>query len=1304
MSPILRGPTLIKAFDPWIQYYNAQYLSEHSLFEYFNWHDFKSWYPDGYPRDGLRPGLTFTVVGIYNVLNFIGIPISIYDVCYFFPAFMGGLTVLAAYFLGKEILNRQCGLFAAFFLAFNTGHMQRTMAGFFDNETIGVFATLMALTFFLKAIRTGKITHAVLGGVFLGYLSLSWGGYQYVYLSLPMIIGLMVLMNKYNENMLIAYAGVQGTGLMIFSFYAHFNHSDLFSDLEVGGIFIFTIILLIFHIIYTKKVEYPRLYNNILKAVIWIIIPGALLIAIILWTAPDLIPFGFGRRLESVISPLLRDDLHIVASVAEHMPSAWSIFYYNTLIPLMLLPLGIFFCFKRLNVADVTLMVFLLTLFYFTGSMIRIILLFAPAAALMGAYGLTNVLRIYGTFVGERRQGVSRKRKRQLERTVGNSEVFAVYFLVGFLCVAQIVHAADISINQLSYNQMAAAGGQFHDWEESLMWMQTNLDGTDVVVSWWDYGYWLTPIGNVTTVNDNATINTTRIGLTGMAMMQTDELYSAKILRLLKADYILVYFGFLVSGMGGDEGKWPWMVRICNDNYQKYKTLGLEEDNWEEDAVFDEEKYHNTSSGLRNPSWFDAQITRLMFHEELSDPSYAGNNYLWWVFANYLTGNPSQGYSQIVDDSGTPWIDYLDIEPQSSRIYKENKFKVFRKKFFSSNHMVKLYQVDYTALESSFEIQNAKVLNNGGSDYAVLTVNNTGLRDLTLLDVSINGESYEDYSYMGEQFFGVADVADKPKLKTGEDDVIWVNINSKGTNFELDDVVNITVSAQAEALSEGNQPTYYTFTNSTSNFFVTQAETEAIKINRENSIVVTPKDGGDSDIFIEVENTGNSIVNLNDYYITNPIVTYNNTEVDYLEGSSILQPGEKAFVQIPSVAAAFWPLGLAAASQKIVVTTANNVSDEVLFSGNLDGYKLSIIDEDRIVSPEITALKSVPNSLFVSNIFRKHIPFRPNESSCATFENGITEMNITVKNTGDIVLGLDSVYLAVDGGFTDIDSDDFTWNTVNSDLILNPGQQNTIVVTITVADLFETNEEIVVSVTGIGYQGTTACSDVGFIHNSKFTPDIQILSTVEGLNSSFVFANETGYVTVKNTGNESFEIDKITVNQTEVIDVEYLHGDTTLDVQEVAVIKLNINESLTPINDTNHVEISINTTGGLSANETFVAIVHIADHDIEISEIGSETYATDNVEVVIRVNNDGSKNVTIDSVYINDTYVSLDNFSLGADQYYELQAFSGYSDITIVMTVLEDITGLFFDNPGDMKILVRTKEGAEDEYIIDIDP
>ncbi|MBY9012403.1 MAG: glycosyltransferase family 39 protein, partial [Candidatus Lokiarchaeota archaeon] len=340
LSPVVSGNYLIKAFDPWIQYYNAEYLSTHTIFEYFNWHDFKSWFPEGYDRANLRPGLTFTVVTIYQFFTSIGIPVSLYDVCFYFPAFMGGATVFAIYLVGKEALDRRCGLIAAFFLAFNPGFMQRSTAGFFDNETIGVFSTLMVFYFFIKTIRTGKIVHSFLGGIFLGYLALSWGGFNFVYLILPIVCGIMILLKKYNPKLLIAYVGIEGIGMLVYSLSNTFPFKNFFTSIELGGIFYFTLFLLVFHLLHTYRSNIPRFYDGLINFLKWGLIPIIIVLAVIIWVAPNIIPFGFGQRLVSVLSPLIRESINIVASVAEHMPSAWSVFYYNTLIPLMLLPLG----------------------------------------------------------------------------------------------------------------------------------------------------------------------------------------------------------------------------------------------------------------------------------------------------------------------------------------------------------------------------------------------------------------------------------------------------------------------------------------------------------------------------------------------------------------------------------------------------------------------------------------------------------------------------------------------------------------------------------------------------------------------------------------------------------------------------------------------------------------------------------------------------------------------------------------------------------------------------------------------------
>ncbi len=1254
-SPLIRGNLLIKAFDPWIQWYNADYLNEHTLFEYFNWYDTKSWFPTGIYRGGVRPGLTFTVVIIYKILNFLGLPVSLYQICFFFPAFMGGLTVLVMYFLGKEVFNRATGLFAAFFLAFNPGYLQRTTAGFFDNETIGVFATLMTFLFYLKAARTGKFTYSVIGGLSLGYLSLSWGGYQFVFLIIPIISIILILTNKYNENLLISYAGVQGTGLLVFSLYILFKHERLFTDLEIGGVFLFTIIFLIFHIIHTKKSEYPNFYDRLIKIIKWVLIPGILIFGLIIWVAPEIIPFGFGARFLTILSPLFREQISLVASVAEQMPSAWSVFYYDTLIPLLLVPLGIYFCFRRLNAADIFLIAFVILMYYFTGSMIRIILIFAPAAALIGAYGLVNILKIFGSFIGERKISVSRKRRRQLKGTLGNSEVFAVFFVVGFLCISQVVHATDIAVDQMSYGQMAPLQGQVHDWEETLSWMKANLKGTDVVVSWWDYGYWLTPVGNVTTVNDNATLNRTRIGLTGMALMQTNEIYSAKAFRRLKADYVLVFFGFLINGLGGDEGKWPWMVRICNDQYAKYLKKGWREDNWAENSVFDYSEYQNETTGRLGNKWFQSTLAKLMFWGERTDPNDQAHNDLSQYYANQISDRVTQ--------EGELWAEEI---PFNGRYDSQ----VFVKEYFSKLGLVKLFRVDYTVLDSSFIIKNAEVFDSG---YATFKLKNTGTKDLFIDAVEINGVDYD---------FVMSSVNNT--VVQGTDSLVWVDIKSKGTTFNQDDVVSINVTAQSEALYGRT----YEFTNATSNFFVKKAVQGEIKINKENSKVIQVNPSI-FDVYLEVENIGDTITVLDRFYVNNDTIEnrFNSETIKYLNGSAILEPGQKANVYLPNAPASFSlavPPDYIPEYNKIGVATPNNIYDEILFTSNVENFSLSILSEERILSPELLAS--------LNGNFRKHIPIDFNNSYGYTYDNGTTILNIKIKNTGDIIFTLDSVYLAesLTEPLTPVNSLDFY--PLSGNPYLESNQEDVIIIYATGGTNNYTsgnvNDEILVCITG--NFGTTVASDIGYIHTIRDREDIQIIEEIDGKAVSYIYANETGKLLIKNTGNEPINLTNIYINNTLVSNLEYLYGDGSLDIQECSIVKFDITGL--KINKSNEVLVNVTTTNpSIFTTITLNAYVDSAYYNIIIDDVG--TSAINPGDLTILIENMGLLNVTLASVYINNTYFSLDAFNK-----LSIEIGSGDSlELTIDMSDVIDKIPTVSDG-ASLEILVRTEEGAEDTH------
>jgi dolichyl-diphosphooligosaccharide--protein glycosyltransferase len=1119
LSPLIREQMLIKAFDPWIQYYNAEYIANHSLYDYFHWRDMKSWnYNGGVFRANLYPGLNFTSVAFYKILSFLGFSVSVYEVCYFFPAFMGGLTVLALYFLGKEVLDEKCGLFAAFFLALSPGHIQRTVAGFYDNETIGVFAILMVFLFFLKAVKTGRISYSIMGGVFSGYLNLSWGGATFIDFIIPLIVILLILTNKYNRKVLIAYAGVQGMGLIISSIFIKFNYSKLFDSISVGGIFLFTILLILYHRLYLKKAEYPNFYERFMSLLKWIIIPGAIVLAILIWAYPEIIPFGFGEKFQSILNPLIRENIAFVASVAEHTPSSWSSIYYNTLIPLMLIPLGVYFCFKRNIATDIFLLVFVLLTFYFTSSMVRIILVFAPAAALVGSYGLVNVLKVFGSYLGEKKIGFSRKRRKLSKKSkmMGKTEIIGVYVLVGFLCVAQIVHTTDVAATQMSYSQLTP-GGSLYDWQESLIWMRTNLPGDSVVVSWWDYGYWLTPIGNVTTVCDNNNLDVSTDGLVGMSFMQTNELYSAEVLRLLGADYVLVYFGYFYNALGGDEGKWQWMLRICNNYYQKYLEMGLYQPNWALGSVFDESEYVNQTSGKYRDKWFESMLVRLLFQ---GLPTRNTGQYQQGTLIYHFL---QQLYN--LDDTGNTWLSHI---PTNSFGIADYDFDVFELAHLSPNGLIKIYEVDYSPLDAELVISDPKIFDNG---YGICHVSNNGTEELEIVGTYVNGEAN---GFM-------LDNSSDQILSVGEQDTVLI---STGDNYNINETVKIKIAAKAEE---------YSFTESTSNFYV-KAPTGEIKIIRSESKVLHNSTTNVDDVYLKVKNIGSDMVLLNNYYVNSPIYSFSNPQ--YLEGNFLLESNETTLVYLPNSPVSFSPIGTI---NNITVSSWSNFTDSTIFSSNLKTenyeYGLAIHPQERIISPELSTQDSTST--------RIHIP-ASNESYAVI--NETTSINLKIENTGDNIFTLSEIEL-LDKDWDSVDDTNFDWAPIDGDYFISKNEEKAIEINIS-NGIFNVNDEVGLKIIGL-FDGDKVASDCGFLSFINSSADMNIIEKVNGYDTTYVYNNTIGEILVKNVGNQSLTLNlsSFLINNTAPTEVNFLQGDIHLDIQDTALLSFVVNESATEIDD-----------------------------------------------------------------------------------------------------------------------------------------
>jgi len=608
MLPLRWGFNLSE-FDPHFQYRVTKHMVDNGFFAWASWHDYMSWYPNGRHIGYTSfPGLPATAAFFYITASALGLspapmltsnPLTIdpvFNFCVIFPVIMGTLTCLVIYFLGRDIGGKEVGLFSALFLALNSSYIGRTSLGFFDDETVGIFGILLFIFFFLRSIEPERslrngLTYAVAAGLSLGYIFASWGASRYPLGMTVLFVFILLLLRRYSSRLLLSYSATFGIALFIAINvpFLGFKFLTEASVLAVFGVFLLLCIFEIFR--YIKTLKMKTLFLFCFFAVF------AVLFLVLSW-------YGYirplGAKYLSVLNPFARMGggtvQQLVQSVQEHRPAAWGSFYYDFGIGAFFVPIGLFFAVQNPTNRNLFLCIFGLTSVYFASSMVRLTLLMAPAFCLLWALAL---VRLVGPFITLMKEvpAIPRRRMR-LETHVGKefSGAFMImmFLLLTFTFVLPSPMATFPRVLEHAYSPTTIAAASLPvkptdpipDWINTLNWMRVNLKSTDVVASWWDYGYWITTLANKTTIVDNATLNSTQIRQIGR-MFMSNETEAIKILDKFDATYVVVFTTF-TSGGGdvgwGDEGKWRWMARIGGLNEYDFGSFNETSGEWDWNA------------------------------------------------------------------------------------------------------------------------------------------------------------------------------------------------------------------------------------------------------------------------------------------------------------------------------------------------------------------------------------------------------------------------------------------------------------------------------------------------------------------------------------------------------------------------------------------------------------------------------------------------------------------------------------------------------------------------------------------------
>ncbi len=699
LEPMIDAQPIVRAFDPWFQLRVTDYVAENGYGAFFTWYDEATWVP--YGRDMTTTsyiGVPFTSAMFYWIANSFGISISVLEVSIIMPAFMGALTTVVAYFLGRELSNNTVGLLSALFLAFMPAFIQRTVAGFYDNECIGVFAIVLTLFLFIRSQKRGSAVSGIAAGLALAYLLASWGAGDFMLGLLALYAFVMLIAGRYNPNLLTSYVTTIALGVFLGALVPRNGFDSLTSFTYLAAIGM--AVLLAGYEIWQRIASYREatvsgltphfksILLGLLMPVIGIIgysVYTSSLESTITTTSSNPVTL-IGNKFLSVINPFFRLDQRIFASVAEHLPSPWASFYQTLLVLIFFFPLGLYFLFKRGRNEDYLILLFGVTAVYFTGSMIRLSLILAPATAVIAAVAVYSMLSPFAKVVTQK--SVFERRRFRMSSSLTSEHAIAAYAFVGLLLSVNVILGVAYVTGGISNPEFAPAAisspGQVTDWQTSMNYIRNVLPDGSTIASWWDYGYWINSAGGKNTIVDNATFNSTQIAMMGYALMALNFTESLKTLSTWNATHVLVYWGHRTSSFGGDDGKWPWMVRIGED------SLGSD--------VIDDATYlgDNPNTDEEESEWttdafFQSTLYKLMLYGEpptLEAGQQAG-------LSQDRLSLDNVGYLQ---DPDARWVNNIPM----------SLFGAFTSAFISSSYgTVKIYNVDYTMLEQYYNRTDA---------------------------------------------------------------------------------------------------------------------------------------------------------------------------------------------------------------------------------------------------------------------------------------------------------------------------------------------------------------------------------------------------------------------------------------------------------------------------------------------------------------------------------------------------------------------------------------------------------------------
>ncbi|KAI5165286.1 dolichyl-diphosphooligosaccharide---protein glycosyltransferase [Nematocida sp. AWRm78] len=568
LSPLFRYGVLINEFDPWFNFRCSEYIRHNGILKYFQWIDSKTWIPEGrniyrttYPAMFILSNCIHSLLGIF-------VRVSHYTVCSITPPilFLGCLILMYKvsneFFSKPEKTLRVWIAMAVFSMAGSV--FEKTMAGAYDYEGLSLFMVLLILYIYIRCIKNenasvnSKVRLGLIIGVVQGIFNLSWGGSLFT----EILLYAHAFFSLSNWRVLLCTTAVTVSIDYITPFLW------VVKPVNIGKVLTFLLLEIghqLMQLTHSTRIKYLGVFGALIMLCIGII--GVYLskggkLALLLNAV---------KKKDKVYNVLYKKRAHpLVSSIVEHQPAtkdqAVALCGPYMIVSPMLMIWGT----ERLKYEKKKSLLLLVQAGFMLSSLMflfmeRFAFLTIPFLAIYVGDAFCEMMfahSFYKPFQNPKPYLVHKPLK-----------IAMGIFMLGhtFSCY-NTIHNKQKQVMIVMDGVVDGKPTVVDDFRESAIYMKYNLPKDSVVLSWWDYGYQITGMTNLSTVIDNNTNNYQKISEVASLLVSPEEEVSRNhpFLKRIVPDlatslYIYTVCGYTSKYNLSDLNKIWWISRIANE-------------------------------------------------------------------------------------------------------------------------------------------------------------------------------------------------------------------------------------------------------------------------------------------------------------------------------------------------------------------------------------------------------------------------------------------------------------------------------------------------------------------------------------------------------------------------------------------------------------------------------------------------------------------------------------------------------------------------------------------------------------------